>query len=58
MLGKRAGREVAAVQMSVAATADAAGTASFLNTPPRGSCSRQVRGSLKEVDQESKWVTV
>ncbi len=54
----RAGRGVAAVQTSVAATADAAGTASSLDTPPRGSCSRQVRGSVKEVDQESKWVTV
>ncbi len=32
-------------------------TASFLSTPPRGSCSRQVCGSLEEVDQESKWVT-
>jgi len=32
-------------------------TASFLSTPPRGSCSRQVRGSLEDVDQESKWVT-
>ncbi len=29
-------------------------TASFLSTPPRGSCSRQVCGSLEEVDQESK----
>ena len=58
MQGKRAGRELRRVQTSVAATTDAAGTASFLNTPPRGSCSRQVRGSVEEVDQESKWVTV
>jgi hypothetical protein len=58
MLGKRAGRGVVAGQMSVAATAVAAGRPPFINTPPRGSCSRQVRGSLDEVDQESKWVTV
>lgn len=32
-------------------------TTSLLGTPPRGSCSRQVCGSLEEVDQESKWVT-
>lgn len=57
MRGKRAGRGVTAGTTSVAATADAAGTASFLNTPPRSSCSRQIRGSVEEVDQESKWVT-
>lgn len=53
VLGEELRRET-----SVAATANAAGTSPFLNTPPRGSCSRQVRGSLKEVDQESKWVSV
>jgi hypothetical protein len=30
---------------------------SFLSTPPWSSCSRQVCGSLEEVDQESKRVT-
>jgi len=57
MQGSVLGEELRRIQTSVAATANAAGTASFLNTPPRGSCSRQVRGSLEEVDQESKWVT-
>ena len=37
------GGESRRVHTSVAATADAAGTASFLNTLPRGSCSSQIR---------------
>jgi hypothetical protein len=57
MLGKRAGRGAWRDNLSVAATAVAAGRPPFINTLPRGSCSRQVRGSLDEVDQESKWVT-
>jgi hypothetical protein len=35
------------VHTSVAATADAAGTASFLNTLPWGSCSSQIGGSVE-----------
>jgi len=42
--------------MNIAATADAA-EPPFLSTPSRDSCSRQVSGSLEEVDQESKRAT-
>jgi len=43
--------------MNVAATADAARRPPFSARVPRDSCSRQVCGSLEEVDQESKRVT-
>jgi len=40
MQGSVLGGKSRRVGTSVAATADAAGTPSFLTTPPRGSCSR------------------
>ena len=57
MRGSVLGEELRRIQTIATVTADAAKTASFLSTPPRGSCSRQVCGSLEEVDQESKRMT-
>ena len=50
------GRVTAQYERNIAATADAA-KPPFPSTPSRDSCSRQVSGSLEEVDQESKRAT-